>query len=321
MIADEHKSLKRIQEEYTSLDSSIQKQNTVIEPIGDGICRIYLSCLSKGLSSEVLNQMFVQSANNKKGTVESLERKIEEFLEACHHGQLPFSEKDSKSFFKEWKESGYPAISHSNIYRETYHPAYRVIENSCARVYKAIEKIEHYLEESSFCPDSPFIIAIDGMSGSGKSTLGNLLHKNYPESNLFHMDDYFLQPHQRTKERLIEAGGNVDYERFKSEVLDHLTDKNGLVYKKYDCCTQTLGEEIHVPWKPVVIIEGSYSQHPYFEDIYDLRIFCEISDEEQRSRILIRNGEAMLKHFLAEWVPMENRYFKQFQIKEKSGLL
>lgn len=167
----------------------------------------------------------------------------------------------------------------------------------------------------------PFVVAIDGMSASGKTTLGNLLHKKYPDSNLFHMDDYFLQPHQRTAERLSEIGGNVDYERFHKEIISHLSDPEGLEYHTYDCRTGTLGSECKVDWKPLVIIEGAYSQHPYFGDVYDLRIFCEITSEEQQKRILARNGTEMLKRFEEEWIPKENAYFRQFHIKERSGLL
>lgn len=182
-----------------------------------------------------------------------------------------------------------------------------------------IQKIEHGL--SILNSDRPFVIAIDGMSGSGKTTLGNLLWEQFPQSNLFHMDDFFLRPHQRTSERLVEIGGNVDYERFYEEILSQLENTNGLSYRKYNCQTQTLVPSQHVDWKPLVIVEGAYSQHPYFGDIYDLRIFCEISAEEQRNRILKRNGAEMLEHFEKEWIPKENQYFKHYKIKEKCGPL
>ena len=168
---------------------------------------------------------------------------------------------------------------------------------------------------------NPFLVAIDGMSASGKTTLGKLLHKKLPESNLFHMDDYFLQPHQRTPERLSEVGGNVDYERFMDEIILHLYDKDGFSCHKFDCQKQLLAPEIRVPWKPVIIIEGTYSQHPCFGEPYDLRIFCEISEAEQKKRILKRNGPELLNRFINEWIPKENAYFKTYKIKEKSGLL
>jgi len=49
----------------------------------------------------------------------------------------------------------------------------------------------------------PFLIAIDGCCGSGKTTLANKLAKEL-NASVFHMDDFFLQPHQRTEKRLSE---------------------------------------------------------------------------------------------------------------------
>lgn len=161
-----------------------------------------------------------------------------------------------------------------------------------------------------------FVVAIDGMSGSGKSTLGAWLHEEFPESNIFHMDDYFLQSYQRTKERLAEVGGNVDYERFKAEVLDHVREKSGLTFARFDCGTKSLLEGKKVEWQPIVIIEGSYSHHPYFGDNYDLRVFCEVSEEEQKERILKRNGPQQLGRFIEEWIPKENAYFQKYKIRD-----
>jgi len=61
-------------------------------------------------------------------------------------------------------------------------------------------------------------IAIDGRCASGKSTLGAFLQKE-TGGNLIHMDDFFLRPEQRTKERYATPGENVDHERFYEEVL------------------------------------------------------------------------------------------------------
>ena len=49
------------------------------------------------------------------------------------------------------------------------------------------------------------VVAIDGNSGAGKSTLAALIADVY-DCNLFHMDDFFLRPEQRTEERLKETG-------------------------------------------------------------------------------------------------------------------
>ena len=149
-------------------------------------------------------------------------------------------------------------------------------------------RIKKFLSHKNTC-----VIAIDGMSASGKTTLGHELHNLFPNSCLFHMDDYSLQPHQRTPERSFEIGGNVDYERFRTEIINNLQNPNGFTYHIYDCKTQRLGDSLHCPMKPLVIVEGAYSTHPYFGDVYDLRLFCEISDLEQKDRIIKRNGIEM----------------------------
>lgn len=160
-------------------------------------------------------------------------------------------------------------------------------------------------------------IAVDGPCGGGKTTLGAILEERY-DCNLFHMDDFFLRAQQRSAKRYQEPGGNVDYERFRSEVLEHLPDGEGLEYRRFDCGTMSLGEKRRVPRKNLNIIEGSYSCHPYFgEEIYDLRLFVDISPDRQRERIIARSGEEMWKQFQAKWIPMENRYFDLLGIREK----
>jgi len=164
----------------------------------------------------------------------------------------------------------------------------------------------------------PFLIAIDGMCGSGKTTLGNHLAKELSAS-LFHMDDFFLQPHQRTEERLSEPGGNVDHERFKEEVLNHVADESGVTFRPFNCQEWKLAvKAVTVPYNDIVIVEGSYSHHPYFEDVYNVKIFLEISFEEQKRRIIARDGNDIWPMFEEKWIPMENRYFESYKIKEKS---
>ena len=178
--------------------------------------------------------------------------------------------------------------------------------------------IEKALEEKRQSIDSQgvFIVAIDGMCGSGKSTIAGMLQKHF-ECSLFHMDDFFLQPHQRTAERLALPGGNVDYERFQKEVLDRIEDKGGLKFRKFDCGTFSLMPEEYVAYSELVIIEGAYSCHPYFGDVQNVKIFLESSSEGQLKRIALRNGPERLKMFQEKWIPMETRYFETYDIKEQ----
>lgn len=163
-------------------------------------------------------------------------------------------------------------------------------------------------------------IAIEGNSGAGKSTLAKYIHSKYP-SNLIHMDDFFLRPEQKSEERLSEVGGNIDYERFASEVISGLKSKVEFDYQVYNCQILKLDRVLKVQPRLVNIVEGVYSMHPLFVDIFDFKIFLEVDEETQIQRILKRNGESMLNRFVNEWIPMENRYFQEFDIKNKCDLV
>lgn len=163
-------------------------------------------------------------------------------------------------------------------------------------------------------------VAIDGNSGSGKSTLSSLLGNIY-DCNIFHMDDFFLQPEQRTEDRMKEVGGNVDYVRFKTEVLDKLKKGCQFEYQKYDCSVLRLTEHVKVFPKKLNIVEGVYSMHPTLQDTYDLKIFLQTDEEIQRRRILQRSGEYMLHRFLNEWIPLESKYFSEMNIAKKCDLV
>ena len=151
------------------------------------------------------------------------------------------------------------------------------------------------------------ILAIDGKCTSGKTTLAARLAEVY-DCNVFHMDDFFLRPEQRTPERFAQIGGNVDYERFNEEVLIPLRSGRAFSYRPFDCSTLTLGEPVSVTPKKLNIVEGTYSHHPYFGDPYDLRLLLTVDDETQRRRILQRPA-FLHKRFFEEWIPLENRYF------------
>ena len=77
------------------------------------------------------------------------------------------------------------------------------------------------------------IVAIAGKCTSGKTTLASKLAQIY-DCNVFHMDDFFLRPEQRTPERFAEIGGNVDYERFREEVLLPLKSGKAVSYRHFD---------------------------------------------------------------------------------------
>ncbi|MEE0334088.1 MAG: AAA family ATPase [Catenibacterium mitsuokai] len=157
-------------------------------------------------------------------------------------------------------------------------------------------------------------IAIDGRCGSGKTTLANKL-KAYFDCHIFHMDDFYLQEYQRTQERYNEPGGNVDRERFKKEVLEPLKEHQDVLYRPFDCSTMSISEGALYSYKPINIIEGSYSCHPELIDDYDMTIFLDIDEPLRLKRIEERNGKEALNMFIKKWIPLEEKYFSSFDIQ------
>ena len=176
------------------------------------------------------------------------------------------------------------------------------------------QQIDTLLEEKNFV-----LVAIDGKCTSGKTTLAFQLAEIY-DCNVFHMDDFFLRPEQRTPERFAEVGGNVDYERFHEEVLLPLKSGKAFSYRPFDCSTFTLAAPVAVTPKKLNIIEGTYSHHLYFGNPYDLKILLTVDEEIQRQRILKRPA-FLHKRFFDEWIPMENHYFEVFRIPNQSEII
>lgn len=159
------------------------------------------------------------------------------------------------------------------------------------------------------------LIAIDGNCCAGKTTtaarLGTLFN-----ATVFHLDDFFLQPHMRTPERLSQPGGNVDAERFLAEVLSPVLRGETAFLRRYDCHLDEILPAEAVSPRRIVIIEGVYCMHPLLASAYDSKVFCRIDPALQKERILSRNGEEMLPMFLNRWIPLENAYFSAFPIEQ-----
>lgn len=169
--------------------------------------------------------------------------------------------------------------------------------------------------------NKPLIIGIDGRCAAGKTTLAARLQAE-TGCAVFHMDDFFLRPEQRTEKRLQTPGENVDHERFLEEVMLPLkSGKSPIVYRPYDCQKQTLCGEISVQRLAVNIVEGSYSLHPSLWEFYDLRVFLTVAPEEQMQRIIIRNGREKAEIFRDRWIPLEEKYFSAFDIENRCDIL
>lgn len=305
MIKNPASSLEWLKAEFENVD--YDKNTPFYEDIGGDFARVNLAAVKGLLSPETVNKIFVMSANGERKPKEEFIKELEKLKTADF---LPFSKDETDGFIAEYAALGYPALSHSEIYREKYAPHYRVVRKKYAYALPLFIEIEGVLKTKSSA-----VVGIDGMAASGKTTLADTVAEVY-DCNVFHCDDYFLRPEQKTPSRLAEIGGNIDYERLKSEIIDSLFTKSDFEIRKYNCETKTLSDIRSVPKKPVTVIEGVYALHPYFGDVYDIKRVLEISEEEQLSRLEKRNP-ALLDRFITDWLPKEQDYFNaEFGVRD-----
>ena len=211
LVADSQKGLAWLTEELAACRTS-ENPPPLVEPLGDAFCRVHLQAAAAcGLSAATLFRLFELSAAEPAGDMESFCRQLDMLENMAVSGELPLSASKAQSFLDDYRRAGCPATHHSEAFRRSYSPAYRVIRAEYARYLSLFAAIDRMT--------GAFVtVAIEGSSATGKSTLAALLSRIY-NCNVFHMDDFFLQPHQRTPERFAQPGGNVDYERFRAQLL------------------------------------------------------------------------------------------------------
>lgn len=164
------------------------------------------------------------------------------------------------------------------------------------------------------------VVAIDGNCASGKSTLADEI-KSLFGGTVIRADSFFLPLGMRTDERISEPGGNFHRERFISEIIGGIESGSVFSYGVFDCSVGEVTQSVTVNESKLIVIEGSYCMHPMIEFDYDLKIFCTTDGETQLSRIVKRNGEAMAEVFKAKWIPLENRYFDFYNVKNNCDLI
>ena len=317
MIKNPKASLERLTRECQEADvDALQEYPLCWEKIGNHMGRLFLKGIERHLELGTVNRFFVNTAQKVTSSVPAFEEKLSELQRMCREGTVPFDCEQLDEWLRVYRERGYPLFGHSESFRRHYHPSYRVVSGDYLEYIELFSVIDR-----SFKAEEQLIIAIDGRCGSGKSWLARLLSGVYPCS-VVHMDDFFLRPEQRKEERLKEIGGNVDRERFLEEVARPLMNgRKSFEYQRYDCVRQKLTDSVKIQRKKLLVVEGTYSCHPLFSHLYDLKIFLNIESGAQRERILKRNGDYMLRRFISEWIPKEEEYFQTFGIREACDII
>ncbi|WP_249299610.1 uridine kinase family protein [Feifania hominis] len=306
LITDERASLERLQAEMAA--TPLRSGAALTEPVGGGRVRLNLAAAGcREISPGLLNRIFVLSSAGSAGRHERFVKKLRTLRRCAEEGVFAFTSHELDVYLRSYEAAGFPPVHHSDAYRAACSPAYRVIDERFVRLLPVIAAAARLPAGS--------VLAIDGCAASGKTTAAQLLGELFC-CPVIHMDDFFLPAALRTPQRLGEPGGNIHYERFASEVLPGLRMGQALSYRVFDCSRGCCSSSREILPAALHIVEGAYSLHPRFGDYCALRVFCHIAPEKQKKRILARSGPELLKAFTGRWIPMENRYFEHYGIRE-----
>ena len=127
LIRDEEACLNYLRREYADLEKD--PTAPLYEDIGNGIVRVNLAAV-KPEDLEQLGRDFIRSAAKHKGTLDSFLNKLEVLRMLTTEGVFAFDLDALNTYLSEYKAAGYPAVSHSEQYRQAYKPAYRIIRNA-----------------------------------------------------------------------------------------------------------------------------------------------------------------------------------------------
>lgn len=169
-------------------------------------------------------------------------------------------------------------------------------------------------------PSRPVLVALDGRCGSGKTTLAAQLAECFPDSAVFHTDDFYLPPADRVDGWEHIPCANMDLARLSREVLAPSRAEDAVSYRAYSCREGAYLPAKSIVSKPLFLVEGSYSHHPLLAENYDLRVFVTCSQEEQARRLQAREGERY-PNFVQRWIPLEEGYFAQYHIETRADLI
>ena len=125
MVSDYNRALEYIRYEYADMINREPK----IDALDGDYSRVHLSCIGENLSTKELTDMFLRSARGEPDSKAKIEEKLSVVRKLVADGELKFSLSEFDALADEWRRLGFPAVHHSQSFREKYRPAYRVIHN------------------------------------------------------------------------------------------------------------------------------------------------------------------------------------------------
>ncbi len=312
------------------------------EPIGNGLCRFHITQALSTLSElPLIGRMFRLTMASTEGTASGLSEKLEALAALPVPGMTEYLEN--------WRREGCPPVRHSEAFRNAYNPHYRVLKTKLAGFLPALVPIDrlsrkyyaaflHLPRTGDQLPGErpsaylrrngirPFLVAVDGRCGSGKTGFSGIVGQLIPGfHHIAHMDDLYLPWEKRPPDWMETPAGNMDLERLEREILLPVRSGTPLAYPPFlpdGPVPDDYGEPIDIDPDnaELILVEGTYSQHPALAKYYDYKIFLTCEKDEQTRRLQVREGD-YFPTFNRVWRTLEEKYFAACGTEQAADLV
>lgn len=121
---------------YAELENTAACDGELYECISEDICRVNLAVWkARELSAESLFELFVASAAVKKDGKAAMQSYLDDVGKLADDGAFGFSFCEWQDFLKKYTDAGMPAVHHSEVYRESEKPTYRIVKRELLKEY------------------------------------------------------------------------------------------------------------------------------------------------------------------------------------------
>lgn len=128
LISNIEENYKRLEDEYNYIEHD--DNHLLYEEISDKLLRVHLEAIRKD-ELKKYHQLFLQSIDITSSKEEFINI-LNEVEIGIQEGWIPFEINKWQKEKQEYIDKGCPVISHSEIFRELYHPHYRLMKRELA---------------------------------------------------------------------------------------------------------------------------------------------------------------------------------------------
>ena len=101
-----------------------EKEELAVE-IGNNLCRINIAKAKLLYTPEQIFDWFCRTAQTHRGSMAEFSADMKTLKQNI--GLFSFTQEEYEAYASWYRSEGYPSVHHSSVYREAYHPHYRVI--------------------------------------------------------------------------------------------------------------------------------------------------------------------------------------------------